>query len=48
MSKPLEDGESSPPGADDLIRLARLDFGVFAFCCFQSCTMASRWCRLHT
>jgi predicted phage terminase large subunit-like protein len=33
MSKPLEDGESSPPGAADLIRLARLDF-VFAVLLF--------------
>jgi hypothetical protein len=34
MSKPSKDGESAPLGADDLIRLARLDFGVFAVLMF--------------
>ena len=34
MLKPSKDGESAPLGADDLIRLARLDFGVFAVLMF--------------
>jgi hypothetical protein len=34
MSKPSEGGESPPLGANDLIRLARLGFGVFAVLMF--------------
>ena len=34
MLKPSKDGESSPLRADDLIRLASLDFGVFAVLMF--------------
>ena len=34
MSKPWKDSGSAPLGVDDLIRLARLDFGVFAVVMF--------------
>jgi hypothetical protein len=34
MLKPSKDGASAPLGADDYIRLARLDFGVFAVLMF--------------
>ena len=34
MLKPSKDGELAPLGADDLIRLARLDFGAFAVLMF--------------
>ena len=34
MSRPSKDSGSAPLGVDDLIRLARLDFGVFAVVMF--------------
>ena len=47
MSRPSKDSGSAPLGVDDLIRLAHLDFGIFAVVMFGAPRQNSSDSEIH-